>query len=53
MHGREGPPYKVLVGKSEGERLLQKPKHRWEDNIKMYFKEIGWGAYLLNLSGSG
>jgi hypothetical protein len=22
---------------------LGRPKRRWEDNIKMYLKEIGWG----------
>jgi len=27
--------YKVLVGKPEGRRTLGRPRHRWEDNIKM------------------
>jgi hypothetical protein len=27
--------YTALVGKSKGERQLGRPKHRWEDNIKM------------------
>jgi len=27
--------YRVLVGKPEGRRPLGRPKHRWEDNIKM------------------
>ena len=26
---------KVLVGKPEGKRPLGRPRHRWEDNIKM------------------
>jgi hypothetical protein len=26
---------RVLVGKPEGKRPLGRPKHRWEDNIKM------------------
>jgi hypothetical protein len=30
--------YRVLVGRSEGKRLLGRPRRRWEDNIKM---EIG------------
>jgi hypothetical protein len=32
---------KILVGKSEGKRPLQRPKCRWEDN-KIDFREIGW-----------
>jgi len=27
--------YSVLVGKPEGGRPFGRPKHRWEDNIKM------------------
>jgi hypothetical protein len=34
--------YNILVGKSEGKRLLGRPRHRWEDNIRMYLREIGW-----------
>ena len=30
------------MGKSEGKKLCGKPGCRWEDNIKMYVKEIGW-----------
>jgi len=26
---------RVLVGKLEGKRPLERPRHRWEDNIKM------------------
>jgi hypothetical protein len=33
--------YRVLVGKSEGKRPLSRPRHRWEDNIKMDFRDIG------------
>jgi hypothetical protein len=32
------------VGKPEGKRLLGVPRHRWEDNIKMDLREIGWGG---------
>jgi hypothetical protein len=32
--------YKVLVGSPEGKRPLGRPKHRWEDNIKMDLREI-------------
>jgi len=27
--------YRVLVGKPEGKRPLGRPRHRWEDNIKI------------------
>jgi hypothetical protein len=36
--------YRVLVGKPEGKRPLERPRRRWEDGIKMYFREIGWGS---------
>jgi len=35
--------YRVLVGKPEGKRLLGRPRHRWEYNIKMDRQEVGWG----------
>jgi hypothetical protein len=34
--------YKISVGKPEGKRPLGRSRHRWEDNIKMDLKEIGW-----------
>jgi hypothetical protein len=34
--------YKVLVGKSEGKRLLGRPRRRWEDNIRTDFQEVGY-----------
>jgi hypothetical protein len=36
--------YKVLVGKLEGKRPLERPRHRWEDNIKMDIQEVGCGG---------
>jgi hypothetical protein len=33
--------YRVLVGRPEGKRPLERPRHRWEDNIKMDLREIG------------
>jgi hypothetical protein len=41
---RKGNVYKVLVGKSEGKRSLGEPRRRWEDNIKMDSRVIGWGG---------
>ena len=34
--------YRVLVGKHEGKRPLGRPRHRWEDNIKMDLREVGF-----------
>jgi hypothetical protein len=31
-----------LVRNLEGRRLLEGPKHRWEDNISVDLREIGW-----------
>jgi hypothetical protein len=32
--------YKPIVRKPEEKRLLGRPRHRWENNIKMDLKEI-------------
>jgi hypothetical protein len=32
------------VGKPEGKKPLERPRLRWEDNIKMDLREIGWGS---------
>ena len=36
--------YRVLVGNPEGKRPLERPRHRWENNIKMDLKEVGCGG---------
>jgi len=36
--------YRVLVGKPEGRRPPGRPRHRWEDNIKMDLQEMGCGG---------
>jgi hypothetical protein len=41
-----GGAYKVLVGKPDGKRPLGRPRLRWEDNIKMDLREVGWGHGL-------
>jgi hypothetical protein len=33
--------YRILVGMSEVKRPQERPRHRWVDVIKMYFREIG------------
>jgi hypothetical protein len=49
--GEERKLYKVLVGKREGKRPLGKPRHRWEDGIRMDLREIGlWGVDCIRLA---
>jgi hypothetical protein len=38
--GKEEIHTKCLVGKYEGKAPLAKTRRRWEDNIKLYLKEI-------------
>ena len=33
--------HRVLVGKPEVKRPLGRPRHSWEDNIKMDLQEVG------------
>ena len=33
--------FKILAGTSAGKRPLGSHRRRWEDNIRMYLKEIG------------
>jgi hypothetical protein len=42
--GEERKVYKVLMGKPEGKSPLGRPRHRWEDGIRMDLREIGWGG---------
>jgi hypothetical protein len=43
--GERGGAYRDLVGKPEGRRPLGRPRLRWEDNIKMDLREVGWVAW--------
>jgi hypothetical protein len=41
--------YRFLVGRPEWKSPLERPRHRWEDNIKMDFREIEidvWGELV-------
>ena len=42
--GERRDVYRVLVGKPEGKRPLGRPRHRWEDDIKMDLQEVGCGG---------
>jgi hypothetical protein len=37
--------YRVLVGKSEGKGPLERPRRRWEDNIRMDLQKVGCGIW--------
>jgi hypothetical protein len=43
-NGDKGNAYRVLVGQSEGNRLLPRPRRTWEGNTKIDLKEIGLGG---------
>jgi len=42
--GETSDVYRVLVEKPEEKRPLGRPRHRWEDNIKMDLQEVGCGG---------
>jgi len=42
--GDKKDAFRVLVGRPEGGRQVGRPRLRWEDNIKMALKEVGWGG---------
>ena len=33
--------FKIFTGKPKGKRHLERPRRRWEDNIRMNLEEIG------------
>jgi len=35
-------PEGQMIRKLEGQRSLRRPRHRWENNIRMDLREIGW-----------
>jgi hypothetical protein len=46
--------YKIFVGRPEQKRPLGRPRHRWEDNIRMELREIRWeGVEWMHLAQDG
>ena len=41
--GERGVTCRDLVGKPVGKRPYERPRRRWEGNIKMDYKKVGWG----------
>jgi hypothetical protein len=50
-HEEKMNAYRVLMGRPEGTRSLGISRRRWEDNIKMDLREIGWGDTDWTSSG--
>ncbi|KAJ4442046.1 hypothetical protein ANN_11912 [Periplaneta americana] len=46
--GESRNAYRVLVGRPEGKRPLGRPRRRWEDNIKMDLREVGYDDACLH-----
>jgi hypothetical protein len=51
--GEKRHAYRILIGNPEGKRPLGRPRHRWEDDIKMDLREIGWCGMEIDLSQDG
>jgi hypothetical protein len=46
-----GNTYKILVGKPKRERRLTRSRRRWENNIRLDLRVIGWeGVDWLHLA---
>jgi hypothetical protein len=50
MGGERRGVYRVLAGKLEGKRPLGRPRHKWEYNIKIDLREVGWGLAWIDLA---
>jgi hypothetical protein len=38
--------YKLVVGKPKGNRPFGRPRRKWENEIRMNLREIGWGVWI-------
>jgi hypothetical protein len=48
--GEKRGAYRILVGRPDGRRPLGRPRHRWEDNIKIDLQEMGWGMDWIDVA---
>jgi len=46
MYGERSGIYMILVGKSEGKRLVGRSRLRWKNDFEIYFQELKWGSGL-------
>jgi hypothetical protein len=42
MHGEKRNAYRILMENPEGKSPLESSRRRWEDNIRVDLREIGW-----------
>jgi hypothetical protein len=42
MQGRDEKCIESFGTRAQGKKPLRRPRRRWEDNTKMYLKDIGW-----------
>jgi hypothetical protein len=43
--------YRILVERPEGRRALGRPRRRWEENIKMDLRDVGWeGVHWIDMA---
>ena len=43
--GKRRGAYRVLVGKPDGKRPLERRRRRWDDNVKTDLQEVGWKSW--------
>jgi hypothetical protein len=43
--GEKRGAYRIVAGRPEGRRPRGRPRRRWEDNIKIDFQDVHWGAW--------
>jgi hypothetical protein len=49
--GEKRNAYSLLVGGTEGKRRLERPRHRWMDNVRMDLGEVGGdNVYWIGLA---
>jgi hypothetical protein len=44
--GERRSAYRILMGKREGKRQLERPRHRWKDIFKTDFQDVGRGGLV-------
>jgi hypothetical protein len=42
--------YRMLLGKPEGKRPLERPRHTWTNNTKIDLTETGWDGMVWTAS---
>jgi hypothetical protein len=50
IYGESRGVYRVLMGKPERRRPLERPRRRWEDNIKIDLRDVGKAMDWIDLA---